>query len=112
MRDWVSGARSKDGKIIVHHINELIGSFLPMVEIDRETLNEKFKEHDGWLVLAAHIIDGQEEFIINILDDEKLEFFDFIDGNGFKINRIGVFSNVSTTLAYVLKVKKCQQEEK
>lgn len=111
MREWVSGGW-KDGDIVIHHINELLDSFLPMIEMDRETLNEKFKEHEDWLDFAAHIIDGREEFVINILDDEKLEFFEFIDGNGFKVNRIGVFSNISTTLAYVLNVKKCQQEEK
>ena len=68
---------------------------------------EKFKEHDSWLELAACILDDQDDFVIQIYDDEKLEFFEFIDGNGFKVNRVGMISNGLATLGYVIKVKKC-----
>lgn len=111
MREWVSGGW-KDGDIVIHHINELLESFLPMIEMDREILNEKFKEHEDWLDFAAHMIDGQEKFVIPIYDSEKLEFFEFIDGNGFEVKYVGAFSKSHTSLAYVLSVKKCQQEEK
>ncbi len=107
MREWVQGARTKEGKIIIHHIIEMVGAFLPMIEMDREVLNEKFKEHESWLEFAACILDGQDEFVVQIYDSAKLEFFEFIDGNGFKVNRIGIISSGHTSLGYVLKVKKC-----
>lgn len=108
MGEWIRGARTKDNKVIIHHLTQVVKGFLPMVEMDRNVLHEKFKDHDNWLELAACILDGQDEFVIGVYEDEKLEFFDFISGNGFKVTSVGIVTNGSISLGYVLKVKKCQ----